>query len=141
MTELILERSERLALRSEAHHLTFAVLLGAAGLTDAVVKEVDRALASHGLIKVKVPTDDKEELQTIYEELADKCNAAKIQHIGKTLVLYRPPEEKEEKVVVPTPAKKKTAKRKPGDKKDRKTKKIIRARPKHKRVTKKAALS
>ena len=96
MSELILERDERLLRRAQAHHITFSILLGNAGLTDAVIKEVDRELTAHGLVKVKVPGDDREERMRIYTELADKLNAARIQAIGKTLVLYRPiPDEKE----------------------------------------------
>ena len=97
MSELILERDERLLRRAQAHHITFSILLGNAGLTDAVIKEVDRELSAHGLVKVKVPGDDREERARIYAELADKLGAARIQAIGKTLVLYRPiPEEKED---------------------------------------------
>ena len=96
MSELILERDERLVQRAQAHHITFSILLGNAGLTDAVIKEVDRELTAHGLVKVKVPGDDREERMRIYTELADKLNAARIQAIGITLVLYRPiPDEKE----------------------------------------------
>lgn len=103
MSELILERDERLLQRAQAHHITFSILLGNAGLTDAVIKEVDRELSAHGLVKVKVPGDDREERARIYAELADKLGAARIQAIGKTLVLYRPiPEEKEDESVKPT---------------------------------------
>lgn len=102
MSELILERDERLLRRAQAHHITFSILLGNAGLTDAVIKEVDRELSAHGLVKVKVPGDDREERARIYAELADKLGAARIQAIGKTLVLYRPiPEEKGDEPVKP----------------------------------------
>lgn len=102
MSELILERDERLLRRAQVHHITFSILLGNAGLTDAVIKEVDRELTAHGLVKVKVPGDDREERMRIYTELADKLNAARIQAIGKTLVLYRPiPDEKEVEPVKP----------------------------------------
>ena len=102
MSELILERDERLLRRAQAHHITFSILLGNAGLTDAVIKEDDRELSAHGLVKVKVPGDDREERARIYAELADKLGAARIQAIGKTLVLYRPiPEEKGDEPVKP----------------------------------------
>lgn len=102
MSELILERDERLLRRAQAHHITFSILLGNAGLTNAVIKEVDRELSAHGLVKVKVPGDDREERARIYAELADKLGAARIQAIGKTLVLYRPiPEAKEDEPVKP----------------------------------------
>ena len=105
MSELILARDERMTQRAQAHHLSFSILLGNAGLTDAVIKEVDRELTVHGLVKVKVPSDDREERTRIYAELADKLNAARIQAIGKTLVLFRPVPEKK-KIEPEKPARK-----------------------------------
>lgn len=90
MSELVLTRDERLALRARAHHLNPVVLLGAAGLTDAVVRETDRALAAHELIKVRIPGDDRDEREAIGLQLADRLGAARVQAIGKLLVLYRP---------------------------------------------------
>ncbi len=96
MAQLKLPKEEKLSLRAQAHHLEPVVLLGSSGLTDAVKKEIDRALNAHGLIKVRIPTDDREERVQIYETLADELGAAKIQLIGKLIVLYRPIPEKEE---------------------------------------------
>jgi putative YhbY family RNA-binding protein len=94
MSELILTRDERLALRARAHHLNPVVLLGTAGLTEAVLKETDRALAAHELIKVRIPGDDRAQREAVCAELAGRLGAARIQAIGKLLVLYRPkPEE------------------------------------------------
>ena len=83
MKEIILARDARLALRSQAHHLDPVVLLGANGLTNAVLHEIDRALNDHELIKVRVPSDDREELESIYAEVAEKLGAARVQMIGK----------------------------------------------------------
>ena len=47
-------------LKGVAHSLKPIVLLGNNGLTEAVVAEIDYALNHHELIKVKIPTDDKE---------------------------------------------------------------------------------
>ena len=96
MEEIVLERDRRLALRAAAHHLDPVVLLGANGLTEAVLKEIDRELTAHELIKVRVPTDDREEREAIFLEVAQKLGAARVQMIGKLLVLWRPSEEKEE---------------------------------------------
>jgi putative YhbY family RNA-binding protein len=73
MSQLVLDRNARLLLQAKAHHLDPVVLLGGNGLTEAVIKEVDRALTAHGLIKVKVPSDDREERTAIFEELADSA--------------------------------------------------------------------
>lgn len=95
MTELTLTRDERLALRARAHHLNPVVLLGAAGLTEAVCKETDRALTAHELIKVRIPGDDRDDREAIGVQLADRLGAARVQVIGKLLVLYRPRPEEE----------------------------------------------
>ncbi len=94
MAELVLKRDQRLELRAQAHHLEPVVLLGANGLTQAVIQEVDRALTAHELIKIRVPGDDREERDEIFEQLLDTLGAARIQAIGKLLVLWRPSPEK-----------------------------------------------
>ncbi|HXE21883.1 MAG TPA: YhbY family RNA-binding protein, partial [Rhodoferax sp.] len=71
------------------------VMVGAGGLTAAVKKETDAALNAHGLIKVRVFSDDRAARSEIYQTLADELGAAPIQHIGKLLVLWRPQPEKE----------------------------------------------
>ncbi len=94
MTELTLTRAERLQLKARAHHLKPVVLLGAAGLSDAVVREIDRALDAHELIKIRVPGDERDEREQLCADLAARLGAARVQMIGKLLVLYRPrPEE------------------------------------------------
>ncbi len=82
--------AERSALRAEAHALNPVVIIGEAGLTPGVLKEVDASLNSHGLIKVRVFGDDREARIEIYETICDKLGAAPVQHIGKLLVIYRP---------------------------------------------------
>lgn len=93
MAELTLTRDERLTLKGRAHHLNPVVLLGAAGLTDAVIKEIDRALNVHELIKIRVPGDDRDQREAMFANLADRLGAARVQMIGKLLVLYRPKPE------------------------------------------------
>jgi RNA-binding protein YhbY len=73
-------------------------MVGGDGLTDNVKKEVDAALNAHGLIKVRVFSDDRVARETVFQLLADELNAAPIQHIGKLLVLWRTKVEKEKTV-------------------------------------------
>ena len=84
--------------RSEAHHLDPVVLVGGDGLTANVKKEIDMALSAHGLIKVRIFSDDRVARETMFQTLADELNATPIQHIGKLLVLWRPKVEKEKTV-------------------------------------------
>ena len=99
MPAIELTPAERKLHKAEAHHLNPVVQIGGEGLTPAVLKEADTALRAHGLIKVRVFSDDREERAALLQRLADELDAAPIQHIGKLLVLWRPvaPKDKAEK--------------------------------------------
>ena len=99
MTAIQLTPAQRKEKRADAHHLDPVVMIGGDGLTPAVQKEVDAALNAHGLIKVRVFSDERVTRETIFATLSDALNAAPIQHIGKLLVLWRPmpPKEKVER--------------------------------------------
>ena len=99
MTAIQLTPAQRKEKRADAHHLDPVVMIGGDGLTPAVQKEVDAALNAHGLIKVRVFSDERATRETIFTTLADALGAAPIQHIGKLLVLWRPmpPKEKVER--------------------------------------------
>ena len=98
MAQIQLTPAQRKEHRAEAHHLNAVVMIGSDGLTPAVQKETDAALNAHGLIKVRVQSDDRASREEIFQTLANELNAAPIQHIGKLLVLWRPVPEKEKKV-------------------------------------------
>jgi RNA-binding protein len=80
---------ERAHLKARAHALEPKVQVGHGGLTDAVVKEIDRALAAHELIKVKIllERDARDELA---EAICARTDAAIVQQVGKVVVLWRP---------------------------------------------------
>ena len=90
MPVIQLTPAQRKEKRSDAHHLDPVVMIGADGLTANVIKEIDHALNAHGLIKVRVFSDDRANREAIFVQLADQLSAAPIQHIGKLLVLWRP---------------------------------------------------
>jgi putative YhbY family RNA-binding protein len=95
MPAIELKPVQRKEKRADAHHLDPVVLIGSDGLTPSVVKEVDHALNAHGLIKVRVFSDDRKVREEMLGRLSDELNAAPIQHIGKLLVLWRPVQPKE----------------------------------------------
>jgi RNA-binding protein len=89
-----LTSGERRALRARAHHLQPVVIIGEAGVTPPIVREIDLALTSHELIKVRVLGDDRQAREGLIVQICQALNASPVQHIGKILVLYRPrPEE------------------------------------------------
>ncbi|MGE0806627.1 MAG: YhbY family RNA-binding protein, partial [Burkholderiaceae bacterium] len=66
---IALSPAERKALRARAHHLDPVVMIGEAGLSQAVIAEADRALAAHELIKIRVHGDDRLRRQTVMAEI------------------------------------------------------------------------
>jgi RNA-binding protein len=99
MPAIQLTPAQRKEKRADAHHLDPVVMIGSGGLSAAVRGEVDAALQSHGLIKVRVALDDRNAREAVFATLAAELSAAPIQHIGKLLVLWRPvvPKEKIER--------------------------------------------
>ncbi|HAT8879972.1 TPA: ribosome assembly RNA-binding protein YhbY [Legionella pneumophila] len=81
------------SLKAKAHHLKPVVLLGAKGLTEAILAETNIALLAHELIKVKINGAEKEDRMQMAEELCEQLHAELVQMIGNTLVLYRKNEE------------------------------------------------
>lgn len=90
MPALTLTAAERRAHRADAHHLEPVAMVGGDGLTPAVTREIDGALKAHGLIKVRVFSDDRAAREAMLATLTDTLDAAAVQHIGKLLVLWRP---------------------------------------------------
>lgn len=87
---LTLTVSERLALKGRAHALNPTVMIGNAGLTEAVLKEIAADLKRHELIKIRVMGDDRTLRETMFTEICTQLHAAPVQHIGKILVVYLP---------------------------------------------------
>lgn len=94
---LKLNSEQRSLLRSQAHNLDPVVMIGDAGLTDAVLKEIDVSLNAHELIKIRVFGDDRDARLGMLQTICDQMDAAPIQHIGKLLVIFRPKKETDPK--------------------------------------------
>ena len=86
--------SLRQALKAQAHHLKPVILLGAKGLTPAVVSETDLALVAHELIKVKINGAEKADREIMASDLCGQLQAELVQLIGNTAIIYRKNEQK-----------------------------------------------
>jgi len=95
-----LDSAQRRHLRSLAHSLKPIVFVGEAGISAAVAKALDEALASHELVKVRLrsPGDKKAAAQ----QLAEVSGSALCGVVGHTVVLYRRHPE-EPKIELPKP--------------------------------------
>ena len=72
-----------------AHSRQPVVMIGNQGLTAAVLKEIERGLDAHELIKIKAASDEPDTRRAWLEEICTTTGAAPVQQIGKILVIYR----------------------------------------------------
>ncbi len=104
---LQLSSDERRELRARAHNLNPVVSIAENGLTEGVLKEIEVNLTAHGLIKIRVYGDSRENRATYLEKICAETGAAPVQQIGKLLVVYRPT------ATAPAPAKAPQPRRRP----------------------------
>ncbi len=83
-----MDSASKKKLKAYAHNLKPVVIIGQAGLTDAVLAETVIALDHHELIKVKIRAE-RDERKEICRQLCVKTGADLIQTIGQIGVLYR----------------------------------------------------
>lgn len=89
-TAVTLSNKQKQYLKGLAHPLKPVVLLGANGLTEGVMAEIELALTHHELIKIKVPEEERELREQIYATILAHTEATKVQVVGEVLTLYRP---------------------------------------------------
>lgn len=89
MTNPKLTEKQRKYLKGLAHDRKTVVQTGAAGLTDAVLAEIDVALKAHELIKVKVLAGEREERDAMIQRICDELDTLFIQRVGHVATLFR----------------------------------------------------
>jgi RNA-binding protein len=88
-------------LRRLGHALKPVVRTGSAGLSEAVMREVDIALTDHELIKVKLVAEDRGQRQDFVERLLERTGAVLVQAVGHVVLLYRPNPERKHPIALP----------------------------------------
>ena len=63
-------------------------MIGQAGLTTGVLAEIELALNSHELIKVKIRAE-RDERKVLSEKICNETMAELLQSIGQIIVIYR----------------------------------------------------
>ena len=91
MTENTTEPSpaQRRALRAAAHHLNPVVSISQKGLTPSVLAEIDRCLAAHELIKLRLYGIEREDREALFSAICTALKCHTVQHIGNLVVLWR----------------------------------------------------
>jgi RNA-binding protein len=86
---MALTEKQKKHLRRLAHPMNPIVMLGNAGLTDAVVAEFDRALTDHELVKVSARVGERQARDAALAEMAERTASELVQRIGHVGVFYR----------------------------------------------------
>lgn len=84
-----MNKKDILRLRKQAHKLNPVIIIGDNGLTDAVQNEIDSSLEAHELIKIRMHTQNRDDVRAAIAEICEKQNTTLIQQIGHTIVVYR----------------------------------------------------
>ena len=84
-----LSNAKKKELRSIGPNLKPIVMIAEKGVTEAIGKELERALEDHELIKIKINIPDPAMRKTIAAELCKKHRASLVQSIGKVALLCR----------------------------------------------------
>jgi len=85
----------RRALTARANRLKPVLVVGRAGVTDAVAAQARRLLAGAELIKVRIDAENAGEADVLAGRLASAAGAELIRRIGRTVILYQPRPEGE----------------------------------------------
>ena len=80
---------ERAKLRGYGSMLKDLVFVGKEGLTDNVVAQINDNLYAHELIKIKVQKNTPEDIKSLADDIASKCNCEVVAVIGSKILVYK----------------------------------------------------
>ncbi|MFR8927687.1 ribosome assembly RNA-binding protein YhbY [Peptoniphilus senegalensis] len=93
----MLTGKERAYLKGLAQNIDPLIQLGKDGINEGFLKQMDKLLEDHELVKIKVLQNAPVEVDEIVDEILEKTGAEFVQKIGKKLTIYR--ESKENKKI------------------------------------------
>lgn len=97
---MTLTSKQRAYLRSLSNSLEPIVHAGKSGISDAMIKQADDALAAREIIKGKVLETAPQSARETAETIAAAVGAVVVQVVGRTFVLFRQ-KEKESQITLP----------------------------------------
>jgi len=84
-----LSEPQKRHLRGRGHALKPVIRVGPAGLSESLLRETERALLDHELIKVRTPALERTAREALLNELARRTGSRLVQRIGNVGLLYR----------------------------------------------------
>ncbi|MGF1528824.1 MAG: YhbY family RNA-binding protein [Candidatus Competibacterales bacterium] len=85
-----LTEGQRRHLKGLAHGRKVIVTVGARGLTEAVLNEIDLALRDHELIKVRINAQDRQQRRQMVLTIQESLGTHWLQTVGFVATFYRP---------------------------------------------------
>ena len=85
----MLNNRQKHHLKTLAHASRPVVIIGANGLTEAVMQEIDQALRHHELLKIRVNAADRPARLQIITQITTTLAAELVQHVGHVATLFR----------------------------------------------------
>ncbi len=90
----MIDKKQRIKLRSMAQTLKPVVLVGKEGFTESVINQIKEELFNHELIKIGMQENTPAPTEFELTEMAVKLGADIVTVIGKKIVLYKHSEKK-----------------------------------------------
>jgi len=90
-----LSNNQKKYLRGIAHGLNPMIMIGSNGVTESLMEELEKTLAHHEILKVKMAISDRDDRKKVVQYILDETGALLVQVIGKICVIYRQSEETE----------------------------------------------
>lgn len=84
-----LTQNQKKFLRGIAHGLNPVIIIGAQGITDGLMAELESSLHHHELLKIKMAAGEREDRKQIIENVIKLTRAQLVQSVGKIFVIYR----------------------------------------------------
>ncbi len=86
---MAITEQQRRGLKKLVHHLKPVVIIGQHGLSEGVFNEIEIALDSHELIKIKLSGGEKSERKAMIDMICVKTGADFVHSIGRIAAFYR----------------------------------------------------
>jgi len=90
-----LTTSQKKYLRGIGHNINPMIIIGANGVTESLMKELESTLEHHEILKIKMASADRDDRKQIINYILEQTGALLVQSIGKICVIYRQSDETE----------------------------------------------
>lgn len=80
-------------LRGIAHGLNPMIIIGANGVTDSLMAELEITLNHHEILKIKMAAAERDDRKAIIDHIIKATGSLLVQTVGKVLVIYRQNED------------------------------------------------